>query len=130
MRRCIRESTLFRTFPGSRRHVLNLNAGMAYLVESVFFATSRIKGIEPYSQPRPRQVEIEPTFAKVLLGSYLRFCRRPFLLLLHIAFRLLNSRKFSKSMKGWRTLYHPFRSGWILFNSPRTWSTSFVVSTA
>lgn len=31
MRRCIRESSLFRTFPGSRRQVLNLNAGMAYL---------------------------------------------------------------------------------------------------
>lgn len=33
-------------------------------------------------------------------------------------------------MKSWRTLYHPFQCGWILFNSPRTWSTSFVISTA
>jgi len=55
MRRCIRESSLFRTFPGSRRHVLNLNAGMAYLVESVFFATSRIKGIEPNSSTTPHE---------------------------------------------------------------------------
>jgi hypothetical protein len=47
MRRCIIVSSLFQTFPESRRQVLNLNAGKAYLVESVFFATSRITGIEP-----------------------------------------------------------------------------------
>jgi hypothetical protein len=47
MRRCIIVSSLFRTFPKSRRQVWNLNAGKAYLVESVFFATSRITGIEP-----------------------------------------------------------------------------------
>jgi len=39
MRRCIIVSSLFRTFPESRRQVLNLNADMAYLVESVFFTT-------------------------------------------------------------------------------------------
>nr|YP_009045729.1 orf174 [Batis maritima]AIC83332.1 orf174 [Batis maritima] len=47
MRRCIIVSSLFRTFPESRRQVLNRNAGIFYLVESVFFATSRITGIEP-----------------------------------------------------------------------------------
>lgn len=33
------------------------------------------------------------------------------IILLHIAFRLLDSWKFSKSMKSWRTLYHPFQCG-------------------
>ena len=34
MRRCILESFLFQTFPGSRRHVLNLNAGMAWHISN------------------------------------------------------------------------------------------------
>lgn len=44
-------------------------------------------------------------------------------------FLLLDSWKFSQGMKSWRTLYHPFQYGWILFNSPRTWNTSFIIST-
>eukprot|EP00494_Astrolonche_serrata_P005604 UN05621 len=61
IRRWIRESSLFQTFPGSRRHVLNLNAGMAYFVESVFFATSRIKGIEPNSSTNPPRMALPLT---------------------------------------------------------------------
>lgn len=53
MRRCIIVSSLFRTFPGSGRQVLNLNAGKAYLVESVFFATSGLWESNPLL-PRPR----------------------------------------------------------------------------
>lgn len=52
MRRCIIVSSLFRTFPESRRQVLNLNAGKAYLVESVFFATSGLWESNPIF-PRP-----------------------------------------------------------------------------
>ena len=36
MRRCIIVSSLFRTFPESRRQVLNLNADMAHLFKSLF----------------------------------------------------------------------------------------------
>ena len=65
MRRCIYfiiGCSLFRTFPGSGRQVLNLNAGMAYLVSSVFFATSGLWESNPLL-PRPPSITTEQTRA-------------------------------------------------------------------
>ena len=45
-------------------------------------------------------------------------------------FGLFDSWQFSKSMKSRRTLYHPFECGGILFDGPRTWSRSLVLSAA
>jgi len=55
MRRCILEGCLFQiqTFPASRRHVLNFNAGMAYLKQAFFFYSAPSQSLGDFLFRRP-----------------------------------------------------------------------------
>jgi len=53
MRRCILEGCLFQTFPGSRRHVLNFNAGMEYLKQAfIFYYAPKSNGLSTLALAR------------------------------------------------------------------------------